>query len=35
MRLTIKEMINDNIKGTNDRLDKISQDVTQGENEMK
>ena len=28
-------MINDNIKGTNDRLDKISQDVTQGENEMK
>ena len=28
-------MINDNIKGTNDRLDKISQVVTQGENEMK
>ena len=35
MRLTIKEMINDNIKDTNDRLDKISQVVTQGENEMK
>ena len=27
-QLAIKEMINDNIKVTNDRLDRISQDVT-------
>ena len=27
-QLAIKEIINDNIKVTNDRLDKISQDVT-------
>ena len=27
-QLAIKEMINDNIKVTNDHLDRISQDVT-------
>ena len=27
-QLAIKEMINDNVKVTNDRLDRISQDVT-------